>query len=167
MSNLFEPIQFGPFTLKNRLMMTAMSTCFAGTKGEVTDRLIEYYAERAAGGTAIITVENTYIHPQLPHINKALGMYSDDLIPGYRKLTDRIHEEGGLASVQIGLYFRQQVNGFPRYAPSASAPDCGPHCKELNHEEIEYLTGLFVNAAERSHAAGFDAVEVHGAHGYS
>jgi 2,4-dienoyl-CoA reductase-like NADH-dependent reductase (Old Yellow Enzyme family)/thioredoxin reductase len=165
MSKLFEPIQFGPLKLKNRLMMTAMSTGFAGTKGEVTDRLTEFYAARAAGGTAVITVENTYIHPQLPHIDKALGMYADHLIPGYRHLTDRIHEEGGLASVQVGLYFRQQVNGFPRYAPSASAPDCSPACKELTHDEIDYLTGLFVKAAERTRSAGFDAIEIHACHG--
>ena len=106
MNKLFEPIQFGPLKLKNRLMMTAMSTGFAGTEGEVTDRLTEFYAARAAGGAAVITVENTYIHPRLPHIDKALGMYADHLIPGYRHLTDRIHEEGGLASVQVGHYFR-------------------------------------------------------------
>ncbi len=165
MSTLFEPIRLGSLTLKNRLTMTAMSTRFAGIQGEVTDRLIEYYATRAAGGTALVTVEETYIHPQLPHINNALGVYADHLIPGLRKLTHRIHQEGGLASVQIGLYFRQHVNGFPRYAVSDTAPDCKHECIELTHEEIHYLTELFVDAAERAKEAGFDAVEIHACHG--
>ena len=134
MNRLFETVRLGPLVLKNRLTMTAMSTRFAGGQGEATDRLTEYYAARAAGGTALITVEEAYVHPQLLHINNALGVYADHLIPGLQKLTRRIHEEGGLASIQIGLYFRQQVNGFPRYAASASAPDCQQGCIELNVE---------------------------------
>ena len=165
MNILFEPIRLGPLNLKNRLTMTAMSTRFAGSQGEVTDRLTEYYATRAAGGTALITVEEAYIHPQLPHIKNALGVYADHLIPGLKKLTRRIHEEDGLASIQIGLYFRQQINGFPRYAVSADSPDCNPGCIELSHEEIQYLTILFVDAAERAKNAGFDAVEIHACHG--
>ena len=69
--------------------MTAMSTRFAGIQGGVTDRLTEYYAARAAGGTALITVEEAYIHPQLPHIKNALGVYADHLISGLKKLTRR------------------------------------------------------------------------------
>ena len=64
MSRLFDSVALGPLRLKNRLVMTSMSTCFAGPGGEVTDRLIEYYAARAAGGVGLITVEEAYIHPQ-------------------------------------------------------------------------------------------------------
>jgi 2,4-dienoyl-CoA reductase-like NADH-dependent reductase (Old Yellow Enzyme family)/thioredoxin reductase len=162
---LFEPIRLGPLTLKNRLVMTAMSTCFATVKGEVTERLREYYATRAAGGAALITVEETYIHPQLPHVKNALGIYSDRLIIGLRELAGRIHQEGSLASLQLGLYFRQPLNGFPRYSVCADAPDCRPSCLELTREEIQFLVQLFVNAAERAQAAGFDAVEIHACHG--
>lgn len=145
--------------------MTAMSTCFAGPSGQVTDRLTEYYAARASGGAALITVEEAYIHPQLPHVKSALGVYSDHLIPGLTRLTKRIHEEGALASLQIGLYFRQNLNGFPRYVASANAPDSDANCKELTKTEILFLTQLFVAAAERSRRAGFDAVEIHACHG--
>jgi 2,4-dienoyl-CoA reductase-like NADH-dependent reductase (Old Yellow Enzyme family)/thioredoxin reductase len=165
MNRLFEEVGLGHLTMKNRLVMTAMTTSFAGTQGEVNDRLTKYYATRAAGGVALITVEIAYIHPQLPHVKNALGAYADHLIPGLQKLTRRIHEERSLASLQIGLYFRQQLNGFPRYAASSSAPDCDPACKELTHEEIHYLTELFVNAAERTRQAEFDAVEIHACHG--
>ena len=165
MNRLFEPVRLGDLILKNRLVMTAISTCFAGPRGEVTDRLIEYYATRAAGGVGLITVEEAYIHPQLPHVKNALGIYSDHLIPGLEILTRQIHEEDAMASLQIGLYFRQQLNGFLRYAASAQAPDCGPACKELTREEIHYLKGLFVDATERARVAGFDGVEIHACHG--
>jgi 2,4-dienoyl-CoA reductase-like NADH-dependent reductase (Old Yellow Enzyme family)/thioredoxin reductase len=164
-NKLFESVTLGSLQLKNRLVMTAMSTCFAGPTGQVTDRLTEYYAARASGGAALITVEEAFIHPQLPHVKNALGAYGDHLIPGLSRLTQRIHEEGALVSLQLGLYFRQQLNGFPRYAASTQAPDCGPNCKELTIAEIQYLTDLFVAAAERTRRAGFDAVEIHACHG--
>ncbi|MCE5337033.1 MAG: FAD-dependent oxidoreductase [Desulfobacteraceae bacterium] len=165
MNVLFQPIRLGPLTLKNRLLMTAMSTRFAGPRGQATERLTEYYAARAAGGTALITVEEAYIHPLLPHIKNALGVYGDHLIPGLKHLADRIHEEGALASLQIGHYFRTHVNGFPRYVASIDAPFCDQNCKELNPDEIRYLTGLFADAAFRTRSAGFDAVEIHACHG--
>lgn len=164
-AKLFERAPLGNLVLKNRLVMTAMSTCFAGPAGQVTDRLTEYYAARAAGGASLITVEEAYIHPQLPHVKSALGACADHQIPGLARLTRRIHEEGALAALQLGLYFRQQLNGFPRYAPSADAPDCGAGCKELLADEIRYLTSLFAAAAERTRQAGFDAVEIHACHG--
>lgn len=162
---LFEPARIGPLELKNRLVMTAMTTRLAGPRGEVTDRLAEYYAVRAAGGVGMITVEEASIHPQLPHVPNALGAYGNHLLPGLRNLTRRIHDAGALASLQIGLYFRQSVNGFPRFAASAGSPECGPGCKELTPDEIHYLTGLFTDAAIRTREAGFDAVEIHACHG--
>ena len=162
---LFEPARIGPLELKNRLVMTAMSTRLARPRGEVTDRLTEYYAVRAAGGVGMVTVEEAPIHPQLPHVPNALGVYGNHLLPGLRNLTGCIHDAGARASLQIGLYFRQAVNGFPRFAASADAPDCGPGCSELNPDEIHYLTGLFTDAAIRTREAGFDAVEIHACHG--
>ncbi|ABK18815.1 FAD-dependent oxidoreductase [Syntrophobacter fumaroxidans] len=165
MDRLFEPVRIGPLTLRNRLVMTAMSTCFAGPRGEVNDRIAEYYAARAAGGTALITVEEAYIHPMLPHVKNALGAYGGHLVGGLAHLARRIHDGGALASLQLGLYFRQQLNGFPSYTVSADSPFREPGCKELNHEEIRYLTVLFADAAERTRAAGFDVVEIHACHG--
>lgn len=163
--NLFEPYPIGRLELKNRLVMTAMSTRLAGSRGEVTDRLTEYYAARAAGGVGMVTVEEASIHPQLPHIPNALGIYGNHLIPGLKNLTGRIHDAGARASLQIGLYFRQAVNGFPRFAASADAPDCGSGCMQLTPDEIHYLTALFMDAAIRTREAGFDAVEIHACHG--
>ncbi len=165
MSTLFEPVKLGSLVIKNRIVMTAMSTRFSGPRGQVTDRLIEYHVARAAGGVGLITVEEAYIHPLLPHVKNALGVYGNHLIPGLEKLADRIHENGALASLQIGHYFRQDVNGFPQYVASEGGPFCGSSCLELNRDEIHYLAQLFADAAVRTAAALFDAVEVHACHG--
>ncbi|MGD2125789.1 MAG: FAD-dependent oxidoreductase [Desulfobacteraceae bacterium] len=162
---LFEPVRLGPVELKNRLVMTAMSTRLAGPKGQVTERLIKYYVSRAEGGVGLITVEEASIHPQLPHIEHALGVYEDDLIQDLRRLSQRIHEGGASVSLQIGLYFRQHVTGYARYVASVKAPGAGPESRELTPDEIHFLTGLFAQAARRAREAGFDAVEVHACHG--
>jgi len=162
---LFDEVSLGPLRLKNRLLMTAMSTSLADSQGRVTTRLGEYYARRAAGGVALVTVEEAYLHPRLPHVPNALGVYSDELVPGLTRLVARIHSAGAAAALQLGLYFRQPFNGFLRFAASAHAPDCAPGCLELTPAEIQYLTGLFVAGAERAVAAGFDAVEIHACHG--
>ena len=162
---IFEPISLGPLRLKNRLLMTAMSTRLAGRKGQVTDDLIEYYGRRADGGAGMITVEEATVHPQLPHVRNGLSVAGDDTISGLARLTGRIHQGGAAASLQIGLYFRSHVNGFPRYAVSKDSPNYGPECVELDHEDIAYLAGLFGRASDRARLAGFDAVEVHACHG--
>jgi len=152
---LFEPARIGPLELKNRLVMTAMTTRLAGPKGEVTDRLAEYYTVRAAGGVGMVTVEEASIHPQLPHVPNALGIYGNHLLPGLRNLTKCIHDAGAAASLQIGLYFRQSVNGFPRFAASADSPDCKTGCRELTPDEIHHLAGLFTEAAIRKNRSCF------------
>lgn len=164
-NRLFEHVRLGPLLLKNRLVMTAMSTRFAGPKGQVTERLNEYYATRAMGGVGLVTVEEAYIHSQLPHVSNALGIYDDLLLPGLQALTRRIHDEGAFASLQIGLHFRQQLNGFPRYAVSAKVPDGDRECTELTRDEIQYLAELFADAADRTRAGEFDAIEIHACHG--
>ncbi|MCF8040329.1 MAG: NAD(P)/FAD-dependent oxidoreductase [Desulfohalobiaceae bacterium] len=165
MQQLFHKVSLGPLELKNRLVMTAMSTRFAANDGRITKRLIEYYALRARGGAGLITVEEASIHPLLPHIPNALGIFNSDFIPGLTALTSRIHEAGSRAALQIGLYFRRHVNGFPRFVASAQGPDSDSSCKELNTTELAYLSELFADAADRSRQADFDAVEIHACHG--
>ncbi len=142
-----------------------MSTRFAGPRGQVTPRLRAYYARRAEGGVGLVTVEEASIHPLLPHVASALGAHGDGLIPGLASLAEAIHQGGAAASIQLGIYFRQAVNGFPRFAASADAPDAGPGCLELTPAELAHLVGLFAAAAERVRRAGFDAVEIHACHG--
>jgi 2,4-dienoyl-CoA reductase-like NADH-dependent reductase (Old Yellow Enzyme family) len=130
-AGLFDEVRLGPLALKNRLVMTAMSTGMADGSGRVTRRLTDYYATRARGGVGMVTVEEACLHARLPHVPNALAAHADRFIPGLASLAGAIHHGGAAASIQLGLYFRPQVNGFPRYAASAQAPDAGPGCLEL------------------------------------
>jgi 2,4-dienoyl-CoA reductase-like NADH-dependent reductase (Old Yellow Enzyme family)/thioredoxin reductase len=113
----------------------------------------------------LVTVEQAAIHPLLPHIRNALGVFSDSHISGLRKLVDCIHAHGAKAALQIGLYFRPEVSGFPRYAVSRSSGAYPDDVIEISQSDIEHICGLFGRAAERVVDAGFDAVEVHACHG--
>ncbi|MCC8027589.1 MAG: FAD-dependent oxidoreductase [Clostridium sp.] len=161
---LFEPFQLGTLQLRNRVMMTSMSTGFADRGGLVTQKLIDYYGARAAGGAALITVEMVDLHPQLIHVRKGLLLTGEHQIPGLRRLTDRIHREGARASVQIGGFFRPGSTGLIRYSTDEITPEGEPSLA-MNKEEMSFFTSMLVRGAQRLRDAGFDAVEIHAVHG--
>lgn len=173
LATLFSPFAIKSMELRNRIVMPPMGTIMANADGEMVDRVIDYYAARADGGVGLITMELTDVHPYA-HI--AMGdrghpaIYDDKFIPGFRRFTDRIHAAGAKASIQ--LYHP----GRAMFAPDASRPALGPSTlpcpmwrqttRALTVAEIEELVEAFGEAARRVREAGFDAVDVHGAHGY-
>ncbi|MGB9661677.1 MAG: FAD-dependent oxidoreductase [Moorellaceae bacterium] len=167
---LSGPIKIGRLELKNRMVMPPMVTNYAYTDGSVTPRLIAYHTERAKGGVGLIIVEATYVHPSGKGFKNQLGIYSDRLLPGLRRLVDAVHAQGAKIAIQLyhgGRQTTSAVTGQPIVAPSAlPCATIGEVPKELTKEEIASLVRAFAEAARRAKAAGFDAVEVHGAHGY-
>lgn len=169
-SKLFKPIQIGTLQLKNRGVMPSMVTNFCNADGSVSDRFIAYHEARAKGGVGLIIVEAAYVNPCGKGFNNQIGIDHDGLIPGLKKLTDRIHSLGGKIAIQIyhgGRQANTKVTGKELVAPSPIACPvmlAMPH--ELNEAEIKAVIKDFADAAERAKIAGFDAVEVHGAHGY-
>lgn len=169
-SKLFKPIQIGTLQLKNRGVMPSMVTNFCHADGSVSDRFIAYHEARAKGGVGLIIVEAAYVNPCGKGFNNQIGIDHDGLIPGLKKLTDRIHSLGGKIAIQIyhgGRQANTMVTGKELVAPSPIAcpvMQAMPH--ELNEAEIKAVIKDFADAAERAKIAGFDAVEVHGAHGY-
>lgn len=162
---LFQPIQIGTLTLPNRIIMTAMSTRFPGFDGKVTDRLLAHYARRAEGGAAMLTVELADAHPYLRHLQQALWNYNTTMIPELQKITDAIHRNGSVASIQVGAYFRAQLTSITHYTASLGSPEAKPSSMELNETEIKWLIHVMTEAAWRCKEAGFDAIELHGVHG--
>lgn len=156
--------------LRNRIVYPPMVTSFATGEGFVTDRLIAYAAERARGGVGLYTLEASYITLQGKGFGRGVGIDSDDKIPGLRRLTEAVHACGGKISVQLhhaGRETWQSISGLPVVAPS----DCPVAYSEepvhvLTREEISLIVRQFGDAARRAKDAGFDAVEIHGAHGY-
>ena len=101
MHRVFERVAIGALELKNRLMMSAMVTNYCTDGGHVTDRLIAFHRERAAGGVAIIETEAAYVHPSGKGYATQLGIHEDASIPDLQRLVEAIHAEGAKAMVQL------------------------------------------------------------------
>ena len=168
--HLFLPLEIGKMGLKNRIVMAPMVTNYAAEDGAATQRLIDYLVARARGGVGLIEVEASYVRPDGKGFSHELGIYKDELIPGLQELTRRLHEAGARVAMQIFHAGRQTsvaVTGVRPVAPSALVePSSGEVPRELTIEEILELEEAFAQAARRVKEAGFDAVEIHGAHGY-
>lgn len=167
---LFAPIQVGAREVKNRIIMTGMSGHMAPPDGSVTEREVAFYERRARGGAGYVVVGAAYVAMSGRFGADQLGIYSDELIPGLRSLAAAIRRHGAVASIQLHHAGRQtsaRVTGEPVVAPSAIA--C-PVKQELPHaltlDEIDAAVEWFGQGARRAMEAGFDAVEIHGAHGY-
>ena len=169
---IMSPIQVGPCTFKNRIMMAAMETRLSTPTGDVTQELCDYYAERAKGGAAAIIVENTFVDNIASRSSLASsGLSSDQLIAGKFRLAEAIKRNGALAILQLshgGLQANPAaVPGQEAVAPSAVASKAvGRMPRALEHDEIVAIEDAFAQAARRAKQAGFDGVEIHGAHGY-
>ena len=168
LKNIFTPIKIHTLELPNRIVMSPMVTHFATDNGTVTQRMIDYYAERAAGGVGLITVEAAFVDlKSMEH--HMLGSYDDKLIPGLRALADAIHAAGGKACLQIlhkGRLAKSSTTDA-RTVSASAVPDMGTDVpRELLLSEIPQVVDRFAQAARRTKEAGFDAVELHMAHGY-
>jgi 2,4-dienoyl-CoA reductase-like NADH-dependent reductase (Old Yellow Enzyme family) len=174
-ARLFEPGRIGPLLLKNRVIMAPMTTRKADAEGCVTQAGIAYYKARAQGGVGLITVEMAAPERVGKHRHFELGLYDDRFLLGLTRLVSVIHEAGAKASIQIGHgggHTRLDIAGETPIAPSAI-----PHSVQEGHTEIivpeamsiariAQTTRSFAEAALRAEKAGFDAVEIHAAHGY-
>ena len=172
-ANVFETRQLGAHTVKNRLVFAATSSELADKDGYVTDDMVEYYATRARGGVGLIVVEATYVSKEGQRLGHNAMIENDARIPGLRKLASAIQEHGATVLLQLNHGGREsvaEVSGrvvAPSSIPStytgvgqANMPE------ELTREEIHSIIGDFESAARRAQAAGFDGIELHGAHGY-
>lgn len=165
---LFDSIKINSLELRNRILMAPMATNLAGEqKGEVTDKLIKHYAERAEK-TGIIITEHNYIEPVGRFHECQMGIYSDTLIPGMKKLVKAVRDCGTPIGIQLshaGGRASSSLGGQTPVAPS-SIPGEKETPRELTERQIESLVEKFGKAAERALTADFDLIEIHGAHGF-
>lgn len=169
-SHLQQPIALGSLEVKNRFVVPPMGTNFGGPDGTITDQVVAYYTARAKGGFGLIIVEVTAVDPLGKAIPNELGLWSDDFIPGLRRLVDSVHTHGARIAVQLHHAGRQTSRAIIGAQPVAPSPVACPVMREipreLSTEETFALVDKFRDAAVRAREAGFDAVEIHGAHGY-
>ncbi len=161
--DLLDPLEVKGLTLKNRIVMPPMNTGLATTEGAVTGQLVEHYVKRS-GALGLLIVEHSYVSLEGKLSEKQLGIYDDRLVPGLEKLLSSIHAMGTPIVIQInhaGKHARMEITGMQPVAPSSSKD-----AKKLRVKELEAMIETFALAAERAIKAGFDGVEVHGAHGF-
>ena len=173
LSILYEPFRLKNLELKNRLVMAPMHTKFSSETGEVTDRLSAYLEERARGGIGLIVLENTCIDWVYGRpAGNPVTIHDDMCRSGLSNIPLAVHRHGARIVTQLQHTGRQNVRanipgGLQPLAPSAVKSNRGgDDPKPLEEHEIERIIQQFVDGARRSKEAGFDGVELHGAHGY-
>jgi len=183
-SSLFESLSVGAVTLPNRVVMAPLTRMRATPPDDVPNALIaEYYRQRASAG--LIVSEGTQISPIGKGYMDTPGIYSDAQVEGWRRVTDAVHAEGGLIAAQLWHVGRVSHESFHDGALPVSASalpyrnrttikgadglpqraDC-PTPRALSVEEIAATVEDYARAARNAREAGFDLVEIHGAHGY-
>jgi 2,4-dienoyl-CoA reductase-like NADH-dependent reductase (Old Yellow Enzyme family)/NADPH-dependent 2,4-dienoyl-CoA reductase/sulfur reductase-like enzyme len=170
LKSLFAPIKINTMEVKNRAVMPAMATGYGNPDSTVSDRLIAYLARRAKGGTGLIITEVCAVDPRGKGFGAELGAWDDTFIPGLKRLTDAVHADGAKIALQLHHAGRETFEGVVGAKPEAPSPIPSPvlnqACEEMGIERIHTLVAAFASAAARAKKAGFDAVEIHGAHGY-
>jgi len=168
--HLFEPYQIKDLILKNRIVMPAIGTNLSDRKGNVTPRALAYYLARANGGVGLITTEAIPVNLTGKHRAACLCLFEKSHDASMRHLTSSIHEAGSKVAIQLhhaGRLGDPEVSGQCIVSASeVPVRDGAPIPKALNITEIKKTVTDFACAAQRAKNVGFDAIEIHGAHGY-
>ena len=169
MSLVFTPEKIGTLEIPNRIMRSATAERMADEAGHPRQQYYDFYRELAAGGVGLIVTGHMFVHPSGKCHPEMTGIYEDAQVPGLAKLAETVHSEGGKIMVQInhgGMQCaRDAVDGT--IAPSTIADDVLQQpAREMTVDEIKMLVDAYAQAARRVKEAGFDGVQLHGAHGY-
>lgn len=170
MDKLFTPFTFGSLTIPNRLVRSATAERMAEPDGAIPQKMLDFYRRLAQGGVGLIITGHMFVHPTGKAHPEMTGVYDDILLDGLSRLAEAVHAEGGLVAAQInhaGLKADPEMVAIP-LAPSAVADErlSSRTPRALRVDEIEMLLDAFGQAARRVQEAGFDAVQIHSAHGY-
>ncbi|MEM2136868.1 MAG: NADH:flavin oxidoreductase [Candidatus Methanomethylicia archaeon] len=169
MVDLTTPIEVRGKMIRNRIVMPPMATELSKENGEVTMELIKHYEERS-GSVGIVIVEHSYVAKNGKASMKQLGIYDDELIDGLSKLVETIKSNGATTLIQLnhaGGRTTSTIIGEKPMAPSQiKLPLWMEEPREMKYQDILNIKEAFRKAAERAIKAGFDGVEIHGAHGF-
>lgn len=185
--DLFTPLTIRGITLRNRIVLSPMLT-YAAENGAVTDWHLVHLGKYAQGGCGLVMMESTKVDPGGLTTPRDCGIWKDEFVPGLARIASFLKEHGAVAAIQLGHSGRKARNSVPwegRSQLPSPFPDVetgndwelvGPspiaHSseleapRELSVAEIKDMVDLFGQAARRANEAGFDIIELHGAHGY-
>jgi len=170
--NMFSPGSIAGLELRNRIVMAPMQCFTYGPQGVPDQITIDYFVARARGGAGLIICPGA--KPSLEsHAPGTPALYSDEVIPAFRQLTEAVHKHGAKVAQQINhtgkalTYNEGQGEQSDTLGPSATRyVKTGVILREASLEDIERITEQIAQAARRARDAGFDMVELHAAHGY-
>ncbi len=167
MNSLFDPLSFsrGP-AMKNRFMLAPLTNCQSHADGRLSDVEQNWLTMRARGGLGLTMTCAAHVQACGQGFPGQLGVFSDNHLPGLTALAEAIRAQGSLSSIQLhhaGMRSPTKLIGNSPVCPSVNA-EFG--ARALGREEVEHLVEDFILGALRAEAAGFDGVELHGAHGY-
>lgn len=171
MSILFTPMNIGKMEVKNRFIRSATYHGMALENGEITDDLINEYRKLAKGEVGLILPGLMYVHPEGKALKFQIGIHSDEMISGLRRLVEAVHAEGAKMAFQLahsGLQGFKSIMGKTPLGPTNKVRNPLSFEKpiEMNEKQIQEIIEAFAKAAERTAETGADAVQLHGAHGY-
>ena len=184
---LFSPLTLRGLTLRNRVVLSPMLT-YSATNGYTNDTHLAHLAKFAVGGAGLVMVESTTIDPRGCSTPRDLGLWKDEFIPGMRRIVELVKGYGAACGIQLGHSGRKARRSVPwegrtpltdecpgvdhgerweLIAPSAIAHDEKYQSpREMTHADIAELVEAWSQGARRANEAGFDVLEIHGAHGY-
>lgn len=170
--HLLSPIQIGTMRLKNRMVMSPMTTAYCNADQTPSKRLISHFEARARGGVGLITLELVTVATDHPYMHRSMTLGEDRFIETHRPLVEAIHQHGAKVQPQLSHTGPESVapmfGGPQPVGPSvAVAPVWGWPSRELHEKELPDIAIQYGEAARRAREAGYDGVELHAAHCYN
>lgn len=167
---LFDQVEIGSLIVKNRFVRSATWEGMCDDSGAVTDKLLDYLATLAQGGVGLIMSGYSFVRADGKQLPGKMGIHNDAMLAGLTQLTATVHNAGSKVFCQLvhaGGQTSGKVIGCQPLAPSAiDFPSYGETPREMTLKEIDEIVDAFRAAARRAEQAGFDGVQLHGAHGY-
>jgi len=173
MPHLFSPLTLRGLTLRNRIALSPMCMYSAATDGLATDWHLGHYLARATGGAGLLILEATAVEARGRISPNDLGLWNDTHVEPLERIVKAVQAEGAAIAVQLAHAGRKAWSSSKAYGPEPLvAPSPLPYAEgwripqELADSEIESIVAAWQTAAHRARDAGFDVIEIHGAHGY-
>jgi 2,4-dienoyl-CoA reductase-like NADH-dependent reductase (Old Yellow Enzyme family) len=170
-SMLLQPIAIGPLNVQNRIARSATYEAMATETGEITDQIVNLYERLARGQAGFIIAGYSYVQQAGKCMPKQTGLHADAMVPGWRKAIETVHASGGTIAAQLahgGVQSVKQPGMKHVPGPSSGIRNLSTFMtsRSMDGHEIHDTIDAFGAAAARAVSAGFDAIQIHAAHGY-
>jgi 2,4-dienoyl-CoA reductase-like NADH-dependent reductase (Old Yellow Enzyme family) len=168
MSELFESTTINGMVLKNRFVRSATYEAMANSDGTVKEQLLQYMAELVQGGVGLVITGHSHVAREGQAGPRQMGAYSDAMIDGLQQLSAVVHAHGGVVAIQLAHAGNKGIgkNEHSALGPSGLLKEGLQTAAAMTVEDIKRTVQAFGDAADRSVKAGFDAIQIHSAHGY-